>query len=141
MRLVREIQPTFVFLENSPQLRTRGLDTILKEFTKAWYDVRWTCLRGSDVGAHHHRERMFLLAYSQSKRQQKERQSVREKERQSRSNLHIKHEVWSEEPHNKLNMVGMADGIPFRTHRIKCLGNAVIPCQAKKAFEILMGIK
>lgn len=49
----------------------------------------------------------------------------------------IEHENWwSTEP----NVGRVADGIPQRTYRIRALGNAVVPQQAKEAFKILMGI-
>jgi len=64
MRLVREAKPTFVFLENVPAIRTRGLDRVLQEFTKERYDCRWTMLSAAEVGARHKRERWFLLANS-----------------------------------------------------------------------------
>ena len=34
----------------------------------------------------------------------------------------------------------VSDGVPYQVDRIKSLGNAVVPPQAKKAFEILMGL-
>jgi len=64
VRLTRELNPKFVFLENVPAIRTRGLDQVLQEFTKAGYDCRWTMLSASSVGALHKRERWFLLAHS-----------------------------------------------------------------------------
>lgn len=45
--------------------------------------------------------------------------------------------IWETEP----NVGRVADGIPHRAHRIRGLGNAVVPQQAKEAFKILMGFK
>lgn len=62
IRLVREIGPEFVFFENVPAIRRRGLDRVLEEFAKAGYDSRYGFLSAFDVGAPHKRERFFLLA-------------------------------------------------------------------------------
>jgi len=80
MRLAEEIKSKFVFLENVPAIRTRGLGVILKEFTKAGYDCRYGFLSAYDVGAPHKRERWFLLAYTRSKRRQQESRSTHENE-------------------------------------------------------------
>lgn len=66
VRLTKEIRPSFVFLENVPAIRTRGLEQVIKEFAKMGYDCRWTMLSAESVGANHKRERWFLLAYSNS---------------------------------------------------------------------------
>jgi len=63
-RLVKEISPTFVFLENVPAIRTRGLRTVVRELTDLGYDCRWTSVSAAEVGAPHLRKRWFLLAYS-----------------------------------------------------------------------------
>lgn len=62
VRLTKEIHPTFVFLENVPAIRTRGLEQVIKEFTQMGYDCRWTMLSAASVGANHQRERWFFLA-------------------------------------------------------------------------------
>lgn len=64
VRLTKEISPTFVFLENVPAIRTRGLRQVIGAFTEIGYDCRWTCLSASSVGAPHKRERWFLLAHT-----------------------------------------------------------------------------
>ena len=61
-RLVKELNPSFVFLENVPAIRTRGLRTVIRELTTLGYDCRWTCVSASEVGAPHIRKRWFLLA-------------------------------------------------------------------------------
>ena len=66
VRLTREIRPTFVFLENVPAIRTRGLRQVVGAFTEIGYDCRWMCLSASSVGAPHKRERWFLLAHTDS---------------------------------------------------------------------------
>ena len=66
MRLVSEIRPPFLFLENVPAITTRGLGTVTSEITKAGYDCRWTTRSAAEVGANHRRERWWLLAYSNS---------------------------------------------------------------------------
>lgn len=63
IRLVKEISPRFVFLENVPAIRIRGLSEVVNAFTEIGYDCRWTCISASDVGANHKRERWFLLAH------------------------------------------------------------------------------
>ena len=44
---------------------------------------------------------------------------------------------WSAEP----DVGRVANGVPFRVDRLRCLGNAVVPQCAEKAFELLMEIK
>lgn len=66
VRLTKEIAPTFVFLENVPAIRTRGLRQVIGAFTEIGYDCRWTCLSASSLGAPHRRERWFLLAHPNS---------------------------------------------------------------------------
>jgi DNA (cytosine-5)-methyltransferase 1 len=48
LRVIGEIQPTFVFAENSPYLRTRGLGAVLQGLAHLGYDARW--LMGWPIG-------------------------------------------------------------------------------------------
>ncbi|MEV8504534.1 DNA (cytosine-5-)-methyltransferase [Actinoplanes sp. NPDC051475] len=59
---VRALLPALVLLENVAALRGRGLDVVLADLAQIGYDTRWVCLRASDVGAAHRRDRLFLLA-------------------------------------------------------------------------------
>jgi len=68
MRLAEEIQPSFIFLENVPAIRTRGLDVVGKELANLGYDCRYGALSAYDVGAPHKRERWFLLAHARRDR-------------------------------------------------------------------------
>ncbi len=63
-RLVKEIRPTFVFLENVPAIRTRGLKEVVRSLSRIGYDCRWTIVSAQEVGAPHLRKRWFLLAHA-----------------------------------------------------------------------------
>jgi len=55
-------RPRLVFLENVAALRSRGLDVVASDLAKVGYELRWTCIRASSVGAPHPRDRWFGLA-------------------------------------------------------------------------------
>ncbi|MFE2245234.1 DNA cytosine methyltransferase [Streptomyces lavendulae] len=56
------IRPRYLFLENVSAIRSRGLSVVLADLATIGYDARWTCIRASDTGAPHHRDRWFCLA-------------------------------------------------------------------------------
>jgi DNA (cytosine-5)-methyltransferase 1 len=141
MRLAKEIKPRFIFLENVPAIVTRGGLRVVREIAEMGYDCRWCVISAASVGASHIRKRWFLLAHSKSERSQERGQSLRTQEMLPRYNRNYEHEIWNKEPESKFELAGMVDGIPNRSHRIKALGNAVVPIQAKEAFMILMGLK
>ena len=67
--LLRQVRPGAVFLENVPPLVSRGgLGYVLADLAALGFDAEWTVLRASDVGAPHRRERVFILADSDSER-------------------------------------------------------------------------
>ena len=59
---VRILRPRLVFVENVAALRRRGLDLVHADLAQIGYDTSWVCLRASDIGAGHRRDRLFLLA-------------------------------------------------------------------------------
>ena len=61
-RVVSEVRPQFVFVENSPMLVTRGLERVLGDLTEIGYDTRWTVMGAADVGAPHQRDRIWICA-------------------------------------------------------------------------------
>lgn len=59
---VRVLRPQLVFVENVAALLRRGLDVVHADLATLGYDTSWVCLRASDIGAAHRRDRLFLLA-------------------------------------------------------------------------------
>ena len=62
VRVVRELQPRFVVLENVAALLTRGMDRVLGTLAEIGYDAEWNCIPAAYVGAPHIRDRVFILA-------------------------------------------------------------------------------
>ena len=59
---VRVLRPELVVVENVAALLRRGFDVVHRDLATLGYDTSWTCLRASDIGAAHRRDRLFLLA-------------------------------------------------------------------------------
>jgi DNA (cytosine-5)-methyltransferase 1 len=65
MRVVRLVGPRFVVLENVAAITHRGLDIVLGELAEAGFDAEWACIKASDVGACHQRDRWWCVAHAQ----------------------------------------------------------------------------
>jgi DNA (cytosine-5)-methyltransferase 1 len=66
-RLVGELRPQYVLVENVPGLLVRGgLGRVLGDLAACGYDAEWECLSAASFGAPHIRDRLWLLAYPES---------------------------------------------------------------------------
>lgn len=82
IRIIREIRPAYVLLENVPGLITSGyFGTILGDLAACRYDCRWRVLSASELGAPHQRDRLWIVAYSNIDRR---RNGASEPQRQSK---------------------------------------------------------
>jgi len=68
-RIIGEVRPRYAFVENSPMLVTRGLERVLADLTSMGYDSRWGVISAADIGAKHKRERVWIVASSNSNKQ------------------------------------------------------------------------
>jgi DNA (cytosine-5)-methyltransferase 1 len=62
-RLIGELRPRYVLVENVSALLARGLGAVLGELAALGYDAEWDCLPASAFGAPHQRDRLWLVAY------------------------------------------------------------------------------
>jgi DNA (cytosine-5)-methyltransferase 1 len=128
IRVVRELQPQFVVLENVAALLTRGLDRVLGTLAEIGFDAEWHCIPAGYFGTHFRRDRMFIIA-SRSLSCRLRREGFRSRERgtwgeQQFARL-VEHEVRVCVPAGKMQRV--SDGVSHRVDRLKGLGNAVVP--------------
>lgn len=61
-RLVGELLPTYIIVENSPALLIRGMQVVLGDLAEIGYDAEWHCIPASHFGAPHHRDRLWIIA-------------------------------------------------------------------------------
>jgi DNA (cytosine-5)-methyltransferase 1 len=65
-RIIREVRPRWVLIENVPALRTRGYDRVKSDLEEAGYAC-WAFVVGArDVGMRHQRKRAWVVAYCNS---------------------------------------------------------------------------
>ena len=117
-RIVSETRPSFVILENSPVLRSRGLDRVLGEFSSLGYDAEWHCLPLNAIGAPHRRDRVWVIAYPAGFGD-----GLPEGQVCSGRDLTQHRTRWGSEP----NVCRVDDGFSNGAHRRRVLGNAVCP--------------
>jgi len=61
-RIICEVRPRYVFVENSPMLTSRGLGRVLGDLASMGFDAKWGVLGAADVGAPHQRDRIWIVA-------------------------------------------------------------------------------
>ena len=69
MRVVRLVRPRYVLLENVPALLSRPawMGAGLGALAASGFDAEWDCIPAQAVGAHHRRDRVFIVAHTAGK--------------------------------------------------------------------------
>ena len=178
-RIISELRPQYVIVENVSALLNRGLNRVLGTLAEIGYDAEWHCIPASAIGAPHRRDRVWIVGYPCCNKRwirngrnldreildKKERKKITNKfettshndtkklsntngshfstrlqerqqtyQAQTRPRLdyrasrygdlrNVGKDTWAVEP----NVGRVADGVPARSHRLRALGNAVVP--------------
>lgn len=130
VRAVESIKPGIVFLENSPEIRTRGRHIVIGDFVALGYSWRDGLFAASDCGAPHKRRRWFCVCANANSKRLEKREGSRPRKTLSPT---IECGWWHAEP----GMGRVVDGVADRAHRIRALGNGQVPIQAALAYRIL----
>jgi DNA (cytosine-5)-methyltransferase 1 len=68
-RLVGEIRPRYAIFENVTALLSgadgKWFQQVLWDLSEVGYDAEWHCIPASELGAHHHRDRVWIICYPQ----------------------------------------------------------------------------
>lgn len=130
-RIIQLVRPRFVCIENVRGLRRRGMRTVLADLASIGFDAQWARMWASDFGACHRRERIIIIAYPSCEQLQLEQGWSRRPNREDSlfTNCISKARRTPRTPEGFITprMDRAGNGIPNRIHRLKCLGNAVVP--------------
>jgi DNA (cytosine-5)-methyltransferase 1 len=145
-RVISEVRPRYVFVENSPLLVSRGLDVVLADLAALGYDARWGVIGACDVGAPHKRDRIWIVADADENRSVRKIKrgnlewggAVRERSKKKYRPKAISDSAWPSRPEQVHNIPRMVDGLATELDkRNAAIGNGQVPGVARLAWELL----
>lgn len=151
-RIIGEVRPRFVFVENSPLLVVRGLGTVIADLSEMGYDSRWGIVGAHHAGANHFRDRIWILAYTNSPQCEGGKLSGRTESKNTNFGFSS---WWKTEPNVGRVVDGLAARldqsganilrgdseveavVPNRAKRLKAIGNGQVPAAMMIAWKTL----
>ena len=127
-RIIREVRPRFVLVENVAALLVRGIDRVLGDLATLGFDAEWSVLSACALGAPHTRERVFIIAHANGGELRTPRTS---KDQAWSTGLHKccaseagrVENWWAMEP----EPCSVAYGLPGIVDQLRPFGNVVVP--------------
>lgn len=143
-RIIDEVRPRFVFLENSPLLVSRGLVRVLSDLAIMGFDAEWGIMGANDAGLHHNRKRIWIVAYADSYRSQGINTLSSSKTCYSLASQGTDIErVLGQIQRGEANCIPeswilrASNGVAARVDRTVAIGNGQVPAVAAMAWRIL----
>lgn len=139
-RVICEVDPEFVYVENSSALVIRGLGTVLRDLATIGFDAKWTVLSCADAGGVHLRKRIWIVATNNRK---KRRERVKQK-----TLPRLKRLPWGKDVRSVEDLRNRPDlpkplirrvnhDVAFGVDRLAATGNGQVPRVAALAWRIL----
>ena len=119
---IRVLRPRYALMENVRGHLSLGFNRVLGDLAEIGYDAEWQVIPAAAVGALHKRDRVFIVAYTDSRRRKQRKPKTKSVSRFS-SSRERNNEWWEVEP----NVGRVANGVSDRVDRLKGLGNAIVP--------------
>ncbi|UOF77112.1 cytosine specific methyltransferase [Caudoviricetes sp.] len=141
-RIICEVRPKFVFVENSPMLTSRGLGRVLGDLASMGFNARWGVLGSVDVGLATNRDRLWIVASAIGnglERNWKSRTPSGKLVGQKLSASEKASDVLRSfiQSCDASDVHRIPNGVSSRVDRLKATGNAQVPALAATAWRIL----
>lgn len=145
-RIITEIRPKYVFVENVPGLLDGGIGVVLRDLSKGGYDAEWDCISAWQVGAPQGRDRLFIVAYPHGFRydapsifdranQVSERTTEKRWEKVKYHEQYLSEQVFGYRLPMYPEPLRMDNDVSRGLDRIRCLGNSIVPQIAEILFK------
>lgn len=121
-RVVREIRPRFVLVENVAGLAIRGIGDVLGSLASLGYDAEWHCIQAASVGLPHARERIYVIANRDGVRKLQPKGKLTNERRWRGNRREAVDWILS-----RGGVLRGPNGVSCGVDRIRGLGNAVVP--------------
>jgi DNA (cytosine-5)-methyltransferase 1 len=159
---LRVVRPRYAMLENVSGHLSLGFGDVQADLATLGYDSQWDCIPAAAVGAPHRRDRVFIIAT---------RRDGMDSDSNSESNgtFNVAAQSWSSPMANTARVTAqisasgrqstvaqsewrawwqveprvgrVANGVPHRMDRLRCLGNAVVPQVAEHIGRIIINME
>jgi DNA (cytosine-5)-methyltransferase 1 len=126
-RLIGELRPSFIIVENSPELLDGWLGDVLGPLASLGYDAEWHCIPASALGAPHRRDRVWIIAYPIGWGQSQSRGCLTAIHPTPDAYRQANHVVDAVQRRAVPFVCGGHDGLSGSVDELKSLGNAVVP--------------
>lgn len=163
-RVIGEVRPKFAFVENSPMLLVRGIETVIGDLAEMGYNAVWGIVSAENAGALHQRKRIWILGYANGNSKSNmsfndEAPKLSKYVSNAKENIFICDftvkrlsnrgisQIFEQEKNKQPKQsnwwkiepdVGrMANGMAFRVERLKAIGNGQVPQAMVLAWSIL----
>jgi DNA (cytosine-5)-methyltransferase 1 len=142
-RIISEVQPPHVFVENVPALLVRGIDTVLGDLASLGYDARWGIVGAEAVGSICEGKRLWIVAFKanstmlESMDVQKHIKPYSEESRR-RQYSRASSAMLSQNDYSIVKRD--ANSVARAMDRLKAIGNGQVPAVARLAWNSLTGV-
>ena len=131
-RIIGEVRPNHVLVENTPALTYRGLGRVLGDLAECGYDAEWSMFPAAAFGFPHQRQRVWIVAYPQCIRRNTGRNEIFINFQRLHSQRGTDALRWMVENAGSRDGSISRDlrngnGIPGFMDRLRGLGNAIVP--------------
>jgi DNA (cytosine-5)-methyltransferase 1 len=125
VRALRVVRPRHAIVENVAELLADGMGTVLGDVAEIGLDAEWDCVPAGYVGAPHWRDRVWIVAHAVGAGLERwlPAEAARQTQRELAGRPFRVGASWPDAP--ELPRVGY--GLPDWAHRVRSLGNAVVP--------------